>query len=67
MSYLGEMWERLYNIHHDGQMDTQTFDIINSTILLIEGIEQALDLEYDPDMRYRIKQATEAINSILGL
>lgn len=66
------MWGRLNNIHSDGQMDTQTYDIIDSTILLIEGIlntynENGADLECDLDMNHRVKLAVDAINSVLEL
>lgn len=71
-SYLDIMWSRLNNIHNDGQMDTQTYDIIDSTILLIDGIlntynENGADLECDLDMNHRVKLVVDAINSMLGL
>lgn len=71
-SGLGKMWGRLNNIYNDGQMDTQTFDIIDATILLIEGIQEVykqegINLDHDPDMKHRIKLATDAINTVLGL
>lgn len=64
---VGKMWERLNNILNDGQIDLQTYDVIDTAILLIEGIDQVVNLEYDIDMRYRVKEATEAINKVLGL
>lgn len=64
---VGKVWERLNNILNDGQIDLQTYDVIDTAILLIEGIDQVVNLEYDIDMRYRVKEATEAINKVLGL
>lgn len=66
----GELWGKLRQSKLPYDTSCVTYELVDSLILLIEGIqevyeEQGLDLERDMDMQHRINGAVVAIKAAL--